>query len=493
MANSNSYPISSETHVSPYYRTQSSGGTIYFREESGSLLRDQLDKDIQSSGQENFTTKHALVTTFIYVNRRFQVALATDNLVTYAVFNYEQLDGYRADAPVALNEPGCTQNKVLLSSINANLLNGSNTEIRGRYVFNLTKIDCYRQASGIKVVQFSTTRYGGLFHTIGYNVKVLDLNENGKMAGHITEYVVERSSKEARTVTLLSANQISNNGLLYTVFGIFDAYKNFKRVTMKNLFVFEDTRKSATFNYGKANLTVGYGIKCTNVLFEEHMSAKPSIKLTAQLANSNMENYVNVWLVNASTRGFSVCAKEIIEFSGNNRRLIVVHYVAVVQSFMGVTEVEHINHTTSEYEDVHCVKKSFTKNYIVTPSVFQSIEKLDDMMYPVTSWIQNISRADVQVCYQTTRGTHNIHVLVAGRLNPCTESTCPDHLQCYFTNGGRTPYCGCINNCNNDRELCGSDFKTYKSVCHLNQQHCYRYGPASKTNVTISHYGKCVG
>lgn len=453
----------------------------------------QLTQDIRSS-RDNFTVKHALVITYIYEQRRFQVVLVTDGAESLAVLNYEKLDGYRSDSGVILNEPGCTSNKKLMDVLNTNLLNGTNAGRRGRFVFNLTKIDCFKPVTGIKLMENNLRMYGNPFISVSVSGKVFELNEYGEIALHVAEYLTDSPISKARTNAILQGYK--RVGHYYFVSSIFDAGNFYRNIVIKNLFVLGETQTSSSFNYGSVNFTLGYDVECRSISFETTMETTPGIKLTVQLLDSNMKNHVFVWMVNVSTHGFDICAKEIITFSGE--RNFKVNFVAVSDKYMDITEVEHVTMAQSPGQ-FQCLKKEFMDIYLETPTVFSSIEMMvGSDSEPVSSWIQSITLTHVQVCFQSNAETDfKFHLLIAGKISPCMETSCPDHLQCYTRNINNSyiPYCGCISNCTdrNQNEFCGTNFKTYKSMCELNQEHCFRYGNNSKTNITIKHHGKCLG
>ena len=299
-------------------------------------LTNKLTQDIRSSGNNNFIVKHAIVITYIYDQRRFQIVLVTGETETLAVLNYEQLDGYRSDNRVIFNEPECSQNKILTYWLNMNLLNGTNTGRRGRYVFNLTTIGCFKPVIGIKLTENNVRQYNGLFTILpSSSGRVFEMKKIEVIALHDSEYLTDSPRRTARTNAVLPVIK-QTDGIHYFYAYSEDSYKN---INLKNLIVFGDTLATSPFNYGAVNFTSGYGIQCKGVSFETTMKTTPAIKLTAQLPKNNMNNYVKIWMVNVSRHGFDVSTKEIITFSGE--RNFKINFVAVSQNYMDITEIDH--------------------------------------------------------------------------------------------------------------------------------------------------------
>ena len=146
-----------------------------------------------------------------------------------------------------------------------------------------------------------------------------------------------------------------------------------------------------------------------------------------------------------------------------------------------------------------CIDNHFQREYHSAPYVFTSIEIVGNISTsdpPALVWVKQVSSLKTTVCVRSSQiAKYRIHLIVNGTIGPCSNFSCPNHLECQLDSASM-PYCGCIRNCaryNDTREFCGSDYRNYQSVCLMNKEHCHRYGNKSKSNVTVNHYGKCQG
>ena len=137
--------LNSVTWIAPYHGSFSGIRSIYYRETNESSLLFQVNNDIQRNSLTSFIAKNLFLVTYISQGMKFQITLATDGTQTFAVMNYEELS-YYPNRNVDMNEPGC-EYKVLVprfNYINDYLLNENSTGVRGRHIFSLTTLNCFK-------------------------------------------------------------------------------------------------------------------------------------------------------------------------------------------------------------------------------------------------------------------------------------------------------------------------------------------------------------
>ena len=104
------------------------------------------------NGLDSFNARQAIVVTYNNVERynsirlkyKYQLVLATDFDVTFAIMNYERLDN-NGNRPGFSEPPGGSANTVYFTastSQNRNLVSTSNIGVRGRHVYLLSKVKC---------------------------------------------------------------------------------------------------------------------------------------------------------------------------------------------------------------------------------------------------------------------------------------------------------------------------------------------------------------
>ena len=427
--------------------------------------------------------------------------MATDGKQTITVLNYEELS-FDPAGNVEMNEPGCGYN-VFFPRFNSvrKLINGNETGVRGRHIFNLTKPGCFRTVSGLRVFREGTILANNVFSRKSEAVlPILKRNEQGDILFNLKEGVVASINPNPIILTVLTIGTQSPTDYI-SRYAVFNPGKLNSYLRINNLFVLKNTVKSSSFQYGDLNFgQVESQTKCREIFFNKQMVSTPAIKISTSGGEGELRNYVNVWLKNVSSTGFTACVKEMIAYSG--RRDVNIRFIAATGDSEMIQEATHFNYESTE-DDLsdRCIEKNFQNEYISTPYVFTSIESVSNESSskeePALVWINNIFLTKVTICVRSSRkGKFRIHLITKGDLSPCTNFSCPGHLECQLTWGTLTPFCGCIKNCakyNDSKDFCGSDFNNYESVCLMNKDHCHRFGNESKSNVTIHHYGKCQG
>lgn len=482
--------LNSVTWIAPYYRSFNGFRSIYYRETNESSLLQQVNSDIQRSSLTSFKATNLFLVTYISPGMKFQVTLATDRKETFTVMNYEELEFEPFN--IDMNEPGCGY-KVLAPRIHAlkTMINGNATGVRGRHVFNLTTPGCYRNVSGLRA-DWSSIRFGYYgFRSIEQKFPLLlKPNELGEVLFHLKEPIAPTMNPNVIINLKKIANKPSSQFALSNPGNL-----NAVSLTISNLFVLKNTVKSSSFQYGDVELgVVASKTKCREIQFNEQMNSIPAIKVNARINNVEIKNFVNIWLKNVSTVGFTACVKEMVTFSGT--RKVNVSYVAATSGSDFTQEATHFIHkSTTDVSDT-CINKNLQNEYLNTPYIFTAIETVGNTSEPVLVWVKNITQTKTRVCVRSSqKAKYRIHLIVKGTISPCSNYSCPNHLECQLDSASM-PYCGCIRNCaryNDTREFCGSDYRNYQSVCLMNKEHCHRYGNKSKSNVTVNHYGKCQG
>ena len=139
-----------------------------------------------------------------------------------------------------------------------------------------------------------------------------------------------------------------------------------------NLFVLKNTVKSSSFQYGDVEIgVVASKTKCREIQFNEQMNSIPAIKVNARINNVEIKNFVNIWLKNVSTVGFTACVKEMVTFSGT--RKVNVSYVAATSGSDFTQEATHFIHksTTDDLSDT-CINKNLQNEYLNTCLLYTS-------------------------------------------------------------------------------------------------------------------------
>lgn len=134
---------SHQTYLKVYHNRYNKG-SIYCREiHSNKEELDLISKDINSYSNDNFAATHAICVTYFRMREyrtanynTFQVAIASDGDVTYAVIKYIRIDSNNAQA--GYNEPYCNSSVLIPPEKSRDLLVGSNTGRIGEYVMKLT-------------------------------------------------------------------------------------------------------------------------------------------------------------------------------------------------------------------------------------------------------------------------------------------------------------------------------------------------------------------
>lgn len=410
--------------------------------------------------------------------------------------NYQRLD--RPYATNGFSEGVCNYRVFESRNNGRNLVHGSNVGIKGRHVYELTNKECFKPT---KDVLFAST-----YATTSSNYGLMGVNFEfpGK---NIVEkpnvILMEMVTFNFPNSICLSYMNIFNPRISATLSYILGRQSTpyYLSIQVNAIAVFGEVEQDDTFQYGIIKLqSFTHKLLCESFMFPTSMNAKPTIKLTADVGTGNnpFAKHANVWLRNVTNSGFMVCYKESMAYSGS--RNISVHYVAIAKEQHNVTE--HGTIMFSRGSSWSCRKFFYKFKYLGNPRVFVTPEEvpLQETRGVLVSWVKATLSTYVEICamhpddgIRIRERDVKVNYIVQGQISPCTYVTCPDHLQCrvHYRNG---TYCGCIERCTDvspSDTICGTDFVTYASICHMYKDRCERYGTSFSTTVKVAHMGKC--
>ena len=146
---------SNKTYIAPYYLDLDTrkGGIIYYRQTSNRTIMINILRDIYAAGLDKLfkptrRPTSAIIVTYSnvaayspsHLKHTFQVVLASNGKLTYAVLNYEQLD--KSGAIAQYSEGGCVNSRRFVSrSLSRTLVSTGNVRV-GRHAFLLTSNNC---------------------------------------------------------------------------------------------------------------------------------------------------------------------------------------------------------------------------------------------------------------------------------------------------------------------------------------------------------------
>ena len=480
--------------MAPYFG-ENNRVTVFYRETNNASILERINEDVRNSNKSaNFQATHAFLTTFLSANRRFQLVLGTDGKETIGVFNYQKLNsdsGY----DIGMNEVSCGKRTFHpRSNSHLRLIKGNNTGVRGRFVHLLSSPGCFKQISGLRIIREEILKQSLGFYSVRKELKLFGEKEVGSVVLYVKEIINSKDVPTAINIISLRVEPETKN--FFSHYGIFYGGDLRNRLSANNLFILKGTSKSRSFQFGTSTFNyVETGIKCRKMYFDQEMDSAPVMKITAVITSDFIPNFVNVWLRHISSTNFTFCIKEMTDFSG--RRNVKINYVAFTKNSEQIQEAYHAPMRPSNSglsngtRGIRCTVQRFKEVYLKTPSVFTSVEDVEQASAPVIGWTKTVSRKSAEVCIKAiSNTTYTIHLLVKGQIDPCNNFTCPGHLECRLS-GSLAPYCDCIKTCAKHKPFCGSDFHDYESMCLMNKDYCHKYGNASKTNVVVKHYGKC--
>ena len=148
--NSDGY-YKSKAYIAPYSLDLDTrkGGIIYYRETSNRTIMINISRDIHTAGlDKSFIPTSAIIVTYSnvaayspsHLKHTFQIVLASNGRLTYAVLNYKQLD--KSSGRVRYSERGCVNTTTFVpKSLSQTLVSTGNVRV-GRHAYLLTSNNC---------------------------------------------------------------------------------------------------------------------------------------------------------------------------------------------------------------------------------------------------------------------------------------------------------------------------------------------------------------
>ena len=122
-------------------------GQVYYRATDDTNILNLADEDIQRLSKDRFTSKYAVIITFVDISHHdwfkekqtFQAVIASNLKQTYVILNYLKLS---SPAMVGFYENDCNFKTFLKGKDTRLLAETSNIGIAGTHVFLLTSLAC---------------------------------------------------------------------------------------------------------------------------------------------------------------------------------------------------------------------------------------------------------------------------------------------------------------------------------------------------------------
>jgi len=327
------------------------------------------------------------------------------------------------------------------------------------------------------------------------------------------------------SATIMSMDHWSVN-----YFSLSNVPHNMPQMFNYSLLALKDQHKNHTndkFQFGKITI-MAYETseRCNDVTFKMPFAEMPVVKLQTHCSTTgrmtqntapDYSAYTNVWIRKCDKKGFTMCYREGIAFSG--RHNLTIGYMAVsgathqfsevgMSRFHDGNKLPSMMPTGMVADMKFCQKQFFSAKYQMPPMVFVTPAEGMGGAHggELMAYVAAVEKDHMWVCARSTtdrfdaatrQSNVTVGYIVSGKADPCSTHKCADHLQCYSTemrNGQEmsvTPYCACKMSCPMEKPFCGDDMITYKSMCHLQMMHCKKHGQNSTSNVTMVHEGKC--
>jgi len=337
-----------------------------------------------------------------------------------------------------------------------------------------------------------------------------------------------------------------NSGTLFikvpphTIFGgvgwlVMKQDKNIDKLKYSVMIVSDRVNLSEDMVYGQVNSPLySYGGRyCISVKFPKQLRSTPVVILNMALARFEISQFLSTWIESVSPTGMNVCMQEIFAFSGvkyNN----TLNYLAIVPKGNSSTlsparfsaggddntpnEVGYLIFPKGNYTNQnpvvenlrYCKSIRFNYMYHEPPHVFitpQTNRKNDEETFlagSVVAWVNEVSKHHATICAKNKNDAYffgvaeiRVNYMIKGNFDSCSNFTgCPDNLECVVNSFGQ-PTCDCIQSCPQPtgivEEVCGTDFVTYPSRCHMLMDSCNIYGKQLLGNITVAYPGRCKG
>lgn len=372
---------------------------LYYRESTAVHLLTKVNQDVRRISSSRFKAQRVIIITYenfkSYMNRQetntFQVVLATNEEVTYAVFNYKNLQS--SNAVAGFSEPDCQSRTFLSPSGSRHLMEDTNINIKGRHVYLLTKTDCLNpviNASSFTVPINSKIGYlkgdeFGLLRVHDYFAVFVDI-----VSGQFS------SSAFLKEVSQRSQSEISYN-IAYSLLAPEPA-----NYAINILAIQRGYERSSYIDYGLVSLHLpSRQLVCVEHIFAHQMSLVPAIKLTGILSKDVSSDYLLryafIWVQRVTTTGVTICGRKRFLLSGTTT--ISVNFLAVAGQSQDFTETGIVSFPQGS--NVSCRRQYFQSRYRNRPHAFVSAIEADSDS-GILSWINSITEYYIEICMKVS-------------------------------------------------------------------------------------------
>lgn len=253
---------------------------------------------------------------------------------------------------------------------------------------------------------------------------------------------------------------------------------------------------------------------CIPMNFSQELAAIPVVVANLQLGIFNYSQAIALWVESTTNSSVVFCMHELLAFSGV-KHPNKIHYYAVVPENSEAsgdkhTEAGRLQFSAGNYMNQveqlenrrYCKPLLFKYRYQDLPQVFVTPETGSMSAGMISAWINEISNYHAVICAKNQNDVYlygvadiQVNYLVKGKLDVCSNHTCPLNKECYVDGQGNAA-CGCKKSCplpDINELLCGSNYVTYKSQCYMYLESCKMYGESLFENVTVAYTGECKG
>ncbi|XP_057301091.1 uncharacterized protein LOC130635689 [Hydractinia symbiolongicarpus] len=367
---------------------------LYYRESTAVHLLNKVNQDVHRISSSRFKAQRVIIITYenfkSYMNRQetntFQVVLATNEEVTYAVFNYKNLQS--SNAVAGFSEPDCQSRTFLSHSGSRHLMEDTNINIKGRQVYLLTKTNCLNpviNASSFTVPINSKIGYlkgdeFGLLRVHDYFAVFVDI-VSGKFSS--SAYLKEVSSNQSEVSYNIAYSLLAPEPANYTI-NILAIQRGYER--------------NSYIDYGLVLLHLpSRQLVCVEQKFARRMSLVPAIKLTGILSKDVSSDYLLryafIWVQRVTTTGVTICGRKRFLLSGTST--ISVNFLAVAGQSQGFAVTGIVSFPQGI--NVSCRRQNFKSRYLSRPHAFVSAIEADSES-GILTWINTITAYYIEIC-----------------------------------------------------------------------------------------------
>ena len=250
------------------------------------------------------------------------------------------------------------------------------------------------------------------------------------------------------------------------------------------------------------------GSSCTNITFPQQFSKEPRLLISIRHeGRARRKDAMTFWLENVTSRGFNICLREMISFSGKHKDLYI-DWLAMEHKFSGnMTDVDAVFfpndiEPSAENDYAYCQFKNFSQRYFLPPNILvspkrQQVENSSLLSFTdrnIVAWVKDVTMTGFEVCVKALpeiSGRYEpviVDFAALGGLDPCLNVTCDKFAVCRAY-GAYDARCVCVTNCpKTEQNLCASHGKSYNNLCLYKLDVCQ-----TRSNYTYYHHGNCRG